>query len=122
MTDKKEIGNFGEDFTAKFLKKSGYKILERNYHSRYGEIDIIASKGGVLAFVEVKTRSRDSLFKGREAVDFFKLQKCLKTAQVYMMKNQTEMQPRFDVSELVVVQNGRKIEVLEHNYIENTMD
>ena len=122
MADKKEIGNFGEEFTSKFLKKNGYKILERNYHSRYGEIDIIASKGGILAFVEVKTRSQDSLFKGREAVDFFKSQKCLKTAQVYMVKNQTDLQPRFDVSELVINQNGRKIEVIEHNYIENTMD
>ena len=64
MTDKKEIGNFGEDFTAKFLKKSGYKILERNYHSRYGEIDIIASKGAVLAFVEVKTRTERERSQG----------------------------------------------------------
>ena len=95
MTDKKEIGNFGEDFTSKFLKKSGYKILERNYHSRYGEIDIIASKGAVLAFVEVKTRTEGSLFKGREAVDFFKSQKCLKSAQIYVAKNPTELQPRF---------------------------
>ena len=46
-----KTGKFGEDFAVKILKKKGYKILERNFHSRFGEIDVIASNKNVIAFV-----------------------------------------------------------------------
>ena len=52
MGKTQDIGNFGEDFTVNYLKKQGYKIIERNYHSRFGEIDIIAANKKVIAFVE----------------------------------------------------------------------
>ena len=115
----KTHGKFGEDYTVKYLKKHGYKILERNYHSRFGEIDVIASKKGVLAFVEVKTRGENAIYAPREAVDYFKQQKCIKTAEFYLVNNPSELQPRFDVSEIVVTESGAKIEVKTHNYIEN---
>ena len=120
MGDKtKTHGVFGEDYTVKYLKKHGYKILERNYHSRFGEIDVIASKKGVLAFVEVKTRGENAIYAPREAVDYFKQQKCIKTAEFYLVNNPSELQPRFDVSEIRVTESGAKIEVKTHNYIEN---
>ena len=115
----KKHGDFGEEYTAKYLKKSGYKILERNYHSRFGEIDIIASKKGVIAFVEVKTRGENAIYAPREAVDFYKQQKCIKTAEYYLINNPSELQPRFDVSEIIVTENAEKTEVKTHNYIEN---
>ena len=115
----KKYGDFGEEYTAKYLKKSGYKILERNYHSRFGEIDIIASKKGVIAFVEVKTRGENAIYAPREAVDFYKQQKCIKTAEYYLINNPSELQPRFDVSEIIVTENAEKTEVKTHNYIEN---
>ena len=113
------IGNYGEDFTAKYLKKHGYKIIERNYHSRYGEIDIIAANKEVIAFVEVKTRNEASLYTPREAVNYLKQQKCIKTAEIFLMENKSLLQPRFDVSE-VVLKGGKneKQEVIAHNYIE----
>lgn len=115
----KKHGVFGEEYTAKFLKKHGYKILERNYHSRFGEIDIIASKKGIIAFVEVKTRGENAIYAPREAVDFYKQQKCIKTAEFYLVNNPSELQPRFDVSEIIVTENAEKTEVKTHNYIEN---
>ena len=50
----KQKGDIGEKFTERYLKKSGYKILERNYRQKCGEIDIIAQKGEYIIFTEVK--------------------------------------------------------------------
>ncbi len=52
---RKELGSRGEDIAVSFLKKKGYKIIERNYRCRYGEIDIIAERDKVTAFIEVRT-------------------------------------------------------------------
>ena len=59
--DKKEIGVLGEDFTARYYEKLGYEIKEKNYHSRYGEIDVIAENEEYIVFVEVKTRKAGSM-------------------------------------------------------------
>jgi len=117
--DIKACGKFGEDFTAKYLKAKGYKIVAQNFHSRFGEIDIIAQNKSIIAFVEVKTRSEGALFLPREAVDFYKQQKCVKTAQFYLINNPTELQIRFDVSEIMLSKDTKKPEVKIHNYIEN---
>ena len=61
-------GAFGEEWVARYLQKKGWEILERNYHSRYGEIDMIAVDGPYIVFVEVKTRSADSIAGPLEAV------------------------------------------------------
>ena len=71
----KEIGNLGEDTACEYLKSHGYMILQRNYHSRYGEIDIIASKGDTVVFCEVKTRKNSSFGHASEYVDFRKQKK-----------------------------------------------
>ena len=52
MTEKRRLGDFGEDLTCEYLQKKGYKILDRNYSKTFGEIDIIARKGEVISFVE----------------------------------------------------------------------
>lgn len=120
MSDKMmDNGKFGEEYTAKYLKKKGYKIIEKNFHSRFGEIDIIAQNKSIIAFVEVKTRTEDALFAPREAVDFKKQQKCFKTAQYYLALNPNNFQPRFDVSEVLLKKDSKKAEVKTHNYIEN---
>ncbi|MBQ9937010.1 MAG: YraN family protein [Oscillospiraceae bacterium] len=120
LNSKKSLGDFGENFTVKYLKKNGYKIVSQNFHSRYGEIDIIAVKNDILAFVEVKARAHNSLFKPREAVDYYKQNKIIKTAQLFMMAYNSNIQPRFDVSEVVVIKTEKdKYKVLEFEYIEN---
>ena len=118
-SDKKIIGNFGEKYTAWRLRLKGYRILERNYHSKYGEIDIIAKNRKYIIFVEVKTRTEGFLYSPRQAVDFFKQQKCVKTAQYYLMKNQIVLQPRFDVAETILKKDTKRHKVLEYTYLEN---
>ena len=91
------IGYVGENFVSKYLIKNNYKILERNYHTRYGEIDIIASDRSSVVFVDVKVRNINSFVLPFEAVDLKKQKKIIKTALIYLSKNKIDLQPRFDV-------------------------
>ena len=79
MTDKynQYLGKFGESEAEHYLKKKRYKILEKNYRGRLGEIDIIAEKKKEIIFVEVKTRKSDKFGKPYEAVDFRKQRKII---------------------------------------------
>lgn len=104
---KAEAGRRGEEFCAKHYEAHGYKILERNYHSRYGEIDVIAESADVLAFVEVKTRVEAPLVSGAEGVDENKRRRCMLTALDYLSKHEVQKQLRFDVFE--VVHNGERL-------------
>ena len=113
----KKTGDKGEDYTADYLKKNGYKILSRNYRKSYGEIDIIASKGKIICFVEVKTRHSGTLSQPYEAVDFRKQSKIIKTAAAYLIQNRIESECRFDVSEVFVDKETLKLDRI--NYIEN---
>ncbi len=110
-------GNMGEKIAAKYLEERGYNISGRNYHSRYGEIDIIAEKGEYIVFVEVKARSQNFAGLAREAVDLRKQKKIIKTALMYLSQSEKKAQPRFDVVE--VNQIGREYSV---NHIENAFD
>lgn len=111
-------GAYGEREAAKYLKKKGYKIVSANFHSRFGEIDIIAEKDGYIVFAEVKTRGENALYSPAEAVTFSKMQKIVKTALYYLTVNPSDLQPRFDVIE-VYTENGR---VKEINHIENAFE
>ena len=116
----KEIGNKGEDYAVDFLLKNEYKILNRNYHSKFGEIDIIAENKEYLIFVEVKTRHKDSLTLPYEAVDKSKQRKIIKTAKYFLMKNPTEKYCRFDVCE--VFTDKATLGLSRINYIENAFE
>lgn len=105
-------GKMGEDAVCEYLKNSGYDVIERNFHSRYGEIDIIAKTGKCIVFVEVKTRKGISYGTPAEFVTPAKIKKIIKTAMVYLKNEEVEM--RFDIAE-VYTKNGR----CEINYIEN---
>lgn len=93
-------GKWGEDIAAKFLRKKGYKILDRNYSCRFGEMDIIACKGEFLVFVEVKTRKNGEHGLPREFVTAAKQARLLRTAEHYLMEHGSDLQPRFDVVEV----------------------
>lgn len=77
------IGKKGEDIATDFLKKKGYKILDRNFHGRQGEIDIICLKDNTLIFVEVKTRRSAQFGTPLEAIRHTKLSAIEITGQLY---------------------------------------
>lgn len=84
--DRTKIGSRGEDLACEFLKKNGYRILERNYRIRGGEIDIVAKDGSALVFVEVKTRWSHDFGPPVEAMTPWKIKALLKTARFYVQK------------------------------------
>lgn len=81
---RKEAGRLGEELAALLLEERDYEILERNYRSRFGEIDIIARRKDILTFVEVKTRSGEYYGTAAEAVTWSKQQKIRQTALEYL--------------------------------------
>lgn len=96
-----DVGILGEDFATEYYTKHGYELVFRNYHSRYGEIDVIVKNEECIAFVEVKTRSTYLFAPGREAVDTNKQKKIILTAMQYLQENDVQLQPRFDVFEVM---------------------
>lgn len=115
----KNTGAWGEEECARYLQKQGYQILCRNYHSRYGEIDVIACYEDIIAFVEVKTRAKGAIYTPAEAVTPAKQQKIILTAMHYMEEYNVELQPRFDVCEVFPVEGKRKRREAEINYLDN---
>ena len=97
IVNTREIGNKYEDKSIKTLVKEAYKILERNYQNRFGEIDIIAEKNKEIVFIEVKYRKTNKFGYGYEAVDRRKIIKILKLANYYIQsKKYQDYKIRFD--------------------------
>lgn len=107
-------GEKGEKLAVKHLQKNKYKVLETNFHGPEGEIDIIATNGDIIAFVEVKTRNENAIAPPREAVTFSKQNKIKKTAMRYMANS--DLQPRFDIIEVILDKDKKPLKI-EH--IEN---
>lgn len=99
MKDSRSIGKHGEEIASKALEKNKYRILERNFRCRQGEIDIIAEdKDGVLCFIEVKSRSSDAFGRPEEVVNSHKQRRLTAAAYVYLEKNRLELRDmRFDI-------------------------
>ncbi len=99
---KTELGTWGEERAAEALEKKGYRVIERNFRCRLGEIDLIARKDPCLAFVEVKLRRNADFGEAREFVDYRKQQKIRFAAQYYLSARPwaQELQARFDVMEI----------------------
>lgn len=93
-------GAWGEAVAAEFLRKKHYKIVAAGYHSRFGEIDLIARDKRYLVFVEVKLRKNADFATGREYVNRAKQDRIRATASMYLSQNPTHLQPRFDVIEI----------------------
>ena len=106
--DVRSLGAYGEERAARYLRWHGYRILERNYRCRTGEIDIIARKGSYLVFVEVKLRRDDRFAEAREFVTAAKQRRILSAAQLYLSAHPDwDLQPRFDVLEIYAPQGER---------------
>ena len=100
MKHKPALGAWGEAIAAEALKTRGFAIVERNYRSRYGEIDIIARNDAYLVFAEVKLRKSTYFGAAREFVDARKQERLRATAALWLEEHETDLQPRFDVIEI----------------------
>jgi putative endonuclease len=111
-----ELCKKGEALAGKILKKKGYKILKRNYVSKYGEIDIVAYDNGIICFVEVKTRQSENYGPPELAVTKEKRKRIVRTALNYLTINNIEdTDCRFDVVSILYKEDVNKpdIELLE---------
>ena len=114
--DKKVLGNFGEDMAARYLQRKGYRIVDRNFSCRLGEVDIVAQKSGYVVFVEVKLRKNADFAYAREFVTASKQRRVISAAMLWMNRKCCELQPRFDVIE-VYAPYGEKTFRPEINHI-----
>ena len=114
MRSKKEIGDVGEGIAVKYLLDRGHEIIARNYHSRYGEVDIIADFDEYIVFVEVKYRKSNLYGEPSLAVNYRKQEKIKKTALKYISDNEAgDKDIRFDIIEIIGVGE------VKINHIEN---
>ncbi len=111
-------GAWGEDVVAEDLRRRGWTILARNFRCRFGELDIVAENGEILAFVEVKLRKDDHFAPARAFVTAEKQRKLRLAAQTYLQQNACALQPRFDVAE-VYAPAGARAAAPTIQYIEN---
>jgi putative endonuclease len=84
------LGRWGETLAAQFLTQQGYLVIERNYRTPYGEIDLIVQKADTLVFVEVKTRSTDAYGLPETAVTDQKRQHIISAAEAYLQAQQNQ--------------------------------
>ena len=100
--NRRQFGNIGEDAACAFLQKKGWKILARNVRRGGNEIDIVARKRELVAFVEVKTRSGLGFGRPAEAVNIQKQRRIAQAAALYMQENGLdEANIRFDIIEVL---------------------
>ncbi|MBI3626980.1 YraN family protein [Candidatus Uhrbacteria bacterium] len=104
----RQLGQLGEDLALRFLLSKGFRLVDRNWHCRYGEIDLIMTDGPELVFVEVKLRSGSGFGHPEEAVNYFKLKKFRLAVSSYLSQHRC-FNYRIDVVTVVLV--GRKARV-----------
>lgn len=112
----KALGDFYESKALEYLKKNGLKLLDRNFYSRFGEIDLLMLESKTLCFIEVKARKNNSFGKPEEFVNLSKQKKLIATAQ-YFLQTHTKYQKndcRFDV--IAITPKGDALDV---NWIKN---
>lgn len=109
----KELGKWGEDYTLSKLKKEGYKLLNRNYITPYGELDLILKKKSGLIFIEVKTKTNLIFGLPREEVTKNKLNHIKKAIYYYLKQNKIDYNNIFlYVAEVVVLPEEIKFELI----------
>lgn len=111
---KRELGKRGEEVALRFLKKKGYRLIERNYVCKMGEMDIIARDKDTLVFVEVKTRTSNTFGPPQLAVNSSKQKQLSKVALNFFKEKRLEdVKARFDVVAILLGPKGEEIELIK---------
>ncbi|MCD5396262.1 MAG: YraN family protein [Candidatus Pacebacteria bacterium] len=106
--DKKETGQFGENLAIQYLQKKGYKILDKNftYFSRqgkkFGEIDIVAEKEGIIVFFEIKTQKENKYFDPSERINSKKIKRMQNLAEIWLRKHRLGGRP-FEIDLITIL-------------------
>jgi len=117
VRDNQDVGRHGEKEAAAFLEHNGYRIIARNYKTRLGEIDIVASDQDTICFVEVKTRLSEKFGSPLEAVSVFKQRQIAKTALLYLKEHKLlERRARFDVVSVKFISDTPKIDLIRNAF------
>lgn len=110
----KRVGFIGEELAAKYLTGKGYEILQNNFTIRGGEIDLIAQNGGILVFVEVKTRSCSSFGYADESLDVSKRGRLHRAIKRYLANEKDEPDYRVDLVEVELDSKTRDLKQINH--------
>ncbi len=114
------IGQIGESVACSFLENRGFRLIERNYRKKWGEIDIIMEKDSVLHFIEVKSSSVKRFYKdGEESyrpedhIHIYKKARLARTVETYLSEREIPLNKNFEVSAVVVLINeeSKKIKI-----------
>jgi putative endonuclease len=106
------VGTTGETLALHYLQAKGFSLIEKNYRTRYGEVDLIVKKDNTLVFVEVKTRKDTTKGQPYEAITFRKRKHILKVAQYYLL-NKKPSKVRLDAVSIVLNGNQKIIKHFE---------
>lgn len=114
--ERHETGKKGEALAAEYLEELGYEILERNWHFRHTEVDIIARDKQFLVIVEVKTRSGDTYGEPYTAVDRNKQRSLIYAAERYLFSHQLDLEVRFDIISIITSPNRTALEHIKEAF------
>lgn len=117
MASHNDLGEKGEQLAIEFLLDKGYTILEKNYRFLKAEVDIIAQKADVLAAIEVKTRTSDYFGNPEEFVNPKKIKLLITAIDNYVIKNDLDVEVRFDIIAIISNKKATKIEHLEDAFL-----
>ena len=109
------VGAWGEVKAAEYLQKKHYSLVASGFRCRYGEIDLIVSNKRYLVFVEVKLRKSNQFAEAMEFVDSHKQDRLRTTAEFYLSKYPTKLQPRFDVIEIYAPEGTETLRPVIHH-------
>lgn len=113
MAQHNETGKQGEIEAARFLGEKGYEIMARNFRYQHAEIDLVAKKGKLLVFVEVKTRTNLSFGNPEEFVSYTKAKLVMKAAEHYIFTHNWQFDVRFDIVAVSIVGNEMRVNHVE---------
>ena len=114
MIERLQVGKAGEEAAVQYLCQQGYRIVERNYRCRFGEIDLIARDGKTLTFIEVKTRRPQRFGPAAAAVTLEKQRHLIKASQLYLIQKRKACELcRFDVVTIELGAQEPRIELIK---------
>ena len=124
MTTTREQGAYTEDLARQFLERKGFKLIQRNFNCRLGEIDLIMQDNNCIVFVEVRYRKNNDFGSGAESVTYNKQQKLIKAASWYLQQhgNSNSQPARFDVVSITGSIENNDLNSIDFNWVSNAFE